>query len=192
MDLDETNRDYRPLLIGIYAPSPGSGKDTVRRILEEDFDYHPRKFAYFIKAMAAELLRLCGYSEWRIDNVIEGAEKERKLEPFGRSMRWILQSLGDEWGRQCIHPDIWVKLTLLSIQQSMITNCRLVFDDMRYPNEYQMVKDAGGEVWRVTRPDVEYSGDHRSEGSLDKFKFDKELYNDGSLQDLRNKVKASL
>lgn len=51
------------------------------------------------------------------------------------SPRRILQLLGDEWGRQMIHPDIWTMSTRNSIEEKLVIGQRIVINDARFSND---------------------------------------------------------
>lgn len=85
-----------------------------------------------------------------------------------------------------------------------------IITDMRFPNEMEAVKDKGGIIIRVVRPKIEslvdkirpYSDlihygipmpvEHPSETALDDAKFDYEIINDGTIEDLIEKVRVIL
>jgi hypothetical protein len=49
---------------------------------------------------------------------------------------------------------------------------------MRFPNEAEAIRDAGGVLVRITRPGVASPVRHASEGGLDGWRFDLDLVND--------------
>jgi hypothetical protein len=81
-----------------------------------------------------------------------------------------------------------------------------IITDMRFPNEFDTVKAREGITIRVKRPCVEcneihqhkmscsksFQSEHPSETSLDNHKFDYEIINNGSIEDLIEKVKQIL
>ena len=69
-----------------------------------------------------------------------------------------------------------------------------IITDLRFSNEMQAVKANGGITIRVVRPsDKEISLDlHPSETALDNHQFDYEIVNDGTIEDLINKVEKML
>ena len=116
--------------------------------------------------------------------------------------RLMLQLLGTECGREIIHPDIWVN-ALFADYKCPCNNCRPVecdslanwiVTDVRFPNEAQAIKDKGGIVIRVNRYDengMPYKtlNNHPSETALDNYKFDEVIENNGSIEELIEKVK---
>lgn len=79
----------------------------------------------------------------------------------GRSARFLLQTLGTEWGRSIIHPDIWVE----AIRRKILATdaATVIIDDIRFDNEVAMVKSLGGVIVRVERDGVGYTCEHASE-----------------------------
>jgi hypothetical protein len=100
----------------------------------------------------------------------------------------MMQTLGTEWGRACIHPDFWVMIARAETQRIMADDRSVVIDDVRFPNEAAMIRDLGGELWRIDRPGVTYSGDHSSEGGLEDITTDRVIANDGTIAQLKEKI----
>ena len=67
----------------------------------------------------------------------------------------------------------------------------VVIDDLRFPNEYEMLKDIGACLVKITRPGYTKQHDHPSDGALDDYHFDIELVNDGTPEELYEKFKVS-
>lgn len=174
-------------LIALAAHAPGSGKTTIARIFEgEGFVRLP--FAEPVKQMAAALLEGLGIEPEQVHNYlyVDRAALIPVLEVSGRR---LLQTLGTEWGRRQIHPEIWVRHWQRRVQLCRAAGQRVVVDDIRFPNEADAVCQLGGQVWLVDRPGVEYHGGHASEGGLQTYAgFSRVLVNDGTLLALRDKA----
>ena len=128
--------------------------------------------------------------------------------------RLLLQLLGTDCGRNIIHPNIWVNALMSEYKitesyRGVILNKGVFTDtdwksnnapnwiitDMRFPNELKAVKDRDGITIRVNRYDITGQGKlnpHSSETALDDAKFDYEIINDGTIEDLIKKVKKVL
>lgn len=122
--------------------------------------------------------------------------------------RLLLQILGTEAGRGLIHPNIWVNSLMseykdehdLSTLGHEAKYPNWVVTDMRFPNEMEAVKKGGGITIRVNRnsvykdSDTQFSHDipHPSETSLDNATFDYVIDNNGSIEELIEKVKGIL
>jgi hypothetical protein len=103
---------------------------------------------------------------------------------MGRTPRWAMQSLGAEWGRDLIHPELWVNHWKALACETLDHGRRVVTDDIRFPNEVVAVKSSGGTVVRVERPGVAAQS-HSSEAMIMYLPADLTITNDGSLAKLR-------
>ena len=96
------------------------------------------------------------------DEEIYGDKKAEPNELWGgKTNRYAQQTIGTEWGREIISQDIWVNCVKRDIMAWYKDRAGdplvIVIDDVRFPNEAQMVRDFGGELWTVRRPKVEYA-----------------------------------
>jgi hypothetical protein len=79
--------------------------------------------------------------------------------------------------------NFWVELTLNSIKEE-----RVVISDVRFKNEADSIKSAGGQVWRINRNGIGPVTDHSSETDLDDYDFNHIIDNDFSVLDLNNVI----
>jgi hypothetical protein len=112
------------------------------------------------------------------------------------SVRDFLQKLGTEGLRDGLHTNTWVNALMADykcVPADRAPNgwdCpNWIITDTRFPNEAQAIKDAGGIIIRVTRPGIGPINDHPSETGLNQWKFDYEIQNDGTLENLINSVR---
>lgn len=172
-------------LIGLYSPAARSGKTAVSRVLERT-GYVRIPFAEPMKLMLHPLLRELGYTQDEVAHRLYSA-KEELIDSLGITTRHLLQTLGTEWGRQCVRPDMWLRVW----KQRVSKYAYVVVDDVRFENEAELIRSLGGEVWHITRPGIERSCDHASEGGLDTWPhFSRYIVNNGTLEELTNAVVA--
>ena len=170
-----------PRLIGLYSPALGCGKTTVANLLIE----HERvSFAAPLKRAVWNMLNDLGLEGFRYVYT----DKEVIIPEIGVSARQMMQTLGTEWGRACIHPGFWVMIARAETQRTMADGGSVVIDDVRFPNEAAMIRELGGELWRIDRPGVSYSGNHSSEGGLEDITPDRVIVNDGTIAQLKEKI----
>ena len=151
------------------------------------------------------------WEECHLHDEIADSPKKIKLTP-----RKLMQLLGTEAGREIIHPNIWVnalfadyKGKYLGATDDMKEPVEMCFPnwiitDVRFPNEAKAIKDRGGIVIRVERKPFNRAGGmegnkqfskqieedtHPSETALDGYEFDAVIDNNGSIEDLIEKVK---
>jgi hypothetical protein len=167
-----------PELIGLYSPAPQSGKTTVANALAAQ-GYARVPFAVPLKAMVAQFLQGLGYREDEAQRLVY-IDKASTIPQLGITVRHLLQTLGTEWGRTCVAPDVWLKCWAASVTRYPF----VVADDVRFPNEAQLIKDMGGQLWLIERPGLADATGHASEGGLTGWEFDRVIVNDGTVEGL--------
>ena len=177
----------KPRVIGLYSPTPQSGKTAVAYELQQH-GYVSVSFASPLKRMLGVFLSCAGYGHDCIESMLF-EKKEQRIPEFGVTPRHLMQTLGTEWGRTCVSPTIWVDLWKASVMKWLDGGLNVVVDDMRFPNEWDAVKALSGECWYITRPRTEkLDTEHGSEGALDNHGFDFRLINDADLATLYDQV----
>lgn len=186
----------RPRIIGVSGKKR-SGKDTLAATLVENFGFARYAFADPLKELALDVnplvyrgvVRPSGYDEIqtaqadRLAPVIERIGWERAKER--PEVRRILQALGV--GVRELDEDFWVRTTMT---RALAEDQPVVITDVRFPNEVEAIRDAGGHIVRVTRPGMTHDDTHISETALDDLEPDTLIENDGTLEDLERKAEA--
>lgn len=185
----------------------GAGKGTVADLLVQRHAFEKESFANSVKDATAAIF---GWSRallegdtpesraWREQDDKFWSEKLGK--PF--SPRLALQLMGTEAGRDVFHPDLWVHTVLNRCEKN--PDYDYVIADVRFPNEIKAIREAGGVVVRVKRGDepewydnayavnmgktVEPPTAHFSEWAWIGSEIDFEISNDGSVEELIEKV----
>ncbi len=162
-----------------------SGKSTVADYLVTHRDFVRLKFTQGLK----EMMRALGLSE----DEIEGVLKEMPSEKLnGRTPRYAMQTLGTEWGRTHMGQDFWVNL-LVQKAHRMEFGTNIVIDDCRFPNEAVAIqRDLQGRVWKLVRGVQPMGVGCASEKEQVYVNADTVLYNNGTLDDLLEKVEVML
>lgn len=108
------------------------------------------------------------------------------------SPRHLLRTLGTEWGREMIHYDLWVQLTMDRIRLLReSTGCRrFTICGTRFGNEVAAIRERGGEVWWIERPGLS-AGEHVSDQLLTADRCDRVIDNIGTVDDLRQEIEAA-
>ncbi len=118
--------------------------------------------------------------------------QERKEEPIpalGVSPRHMMQTLGTEWGRNCIKDDLWL---LLAQQQLLRHGVGMVIPDIRFENEADWVRRYGGRIIHLSRPEATSVLSHVSESGIERRPEDVALHNNGTLDQLQDAVRRLL
>lgn len=104
-------------------------------------------------------------------------------------VRALHNRAGTEAGRGILGADVWVDALFREHGDAPA----LVISDVRFPNEAQAIADRGGVLIRIERPGVGPKRTRQglvfeSETALDGWSFDHYLSNDGSIDDLHEKL----
>lgn len=155
------------MIIG-FAGAKRCGKDTATA-------YLLKKFKNAEQVMLAEPLKLgliamFGFTWEQVNGI--GYDREQPTE-YGVSIREMLQTLGTEWGREMIHPDVWVKLQLKKMQEDPTKI--YVMSDVRFENEAALVREHGTLIH--IRAGVCVEDIHKSEKGVVFTDGDRELIN---------------
>ncbi|MBE0435691.1 MAG: deoxynucleotide monophosphate kinase [Methylomicrobium sp.] len=176
------------LIIGL-AGKKQVGKSTAAKVLI-DAGFHWFSFADPMKVFARDLLHAIGLSHEVIDYHMTYKEKIIPNLP-NVTMRHLLQTLGTDWGRNMIHPDLWVFAASRAVMRSGIGgNGSLVFEDVRFENEASFIREHGGLVIHIVR-DANEVDPHASESGIAFADKDPIIINDGSLEQFRLVVLAA-
>jgi len=175
------------MIIGLtgYAQS---GKDTVAKILVDNYGYTRVAFADKIRELLYEMAPkvVLGYdTHSNVQLMVDSFGWDKaKTNPEIRAM---LQKLG-MGARKVFGDDFWIKQALAPA----LKNEKIVVTDVRFTNEANMVTHFGGQIWRVKRLGVEAVNDHISESEMDDYKVDQIFVNNGTIEDLESLVKTRM
>jgi len=135
--------------------------------------------------MAIQLLESAGYSRSKSQFLID--QKCETIEPFECTARWILQTLGTEWGRRYIREDIWVRLAEQFIIKTF-GEVSVVIDDVRFENEADFVRSKGGLIIHLKRGDQDPDRWHASEEGIKVHQTDAVILNNSTPNELWRSV----
>jgi hypothetical protein len=128
------------MLIGLTGLKQ-SGKTTAGDFLAHKYKFEHTSFAAPMRKFAMDVLCM---NETQLEFC-----KEQPLTFLDRQVtpRKFLQLLGTEFGREMIHPDLWVRSCLMKIDVSKNT----VVSDVRFCNEAHAIRSMGGKIVQITR-----------------------------------------
>jgi len=178
-------------LVGI-AGKKRSGKDTVAKALEP-FGFQRIGFADELKQMALEInpfIEPLDYNTYRLSEVVEdvGWERAKDILP---EVRRFLQELGTSVRAR--DRSFWIRAAMMEIDSALVALRGVVVPDVRFPNEVDAIRKAGGTVILVVRPGRPDDGDrHASETALDGIAFDYTIINDAGLDTLEQRAIEAL
>lgn len=154
-----------PKLIGLCGYA-GHGKTTAALHLATAHKFHIYSFAAPLKSMLETLLAEVGVNPSHINRMIRGDLKEKESRFLaGNTPRHAMQTLGTEWGRDCMGATFWAEIAKMRIDDAQIRGIDIVFDDVRFENEAELIRKMGGRIIQVLRPGapIPPPGGHRSE-----------------------------
>lgn len=116
----------------------------------------------------------------------------RKLpEPYWCQMdgRQFLQNLGTNAIRNGLHKQSWMNATMSEYKSVFGKLPNWIMTDTRFFEELSAVKKVGGITIRINRTAATVAaGTHESETALDNASFDHEVNNDGTIEELTEKL----
>lgn len=196
-------------LIGL-AGRAGAGKDSVADVLEDLYGF--RRFS-FSDALYEEVADAFGVT---IDSLKDRALKEAPTEALAlrhcrdrefvacvrnlgvleadigiipRSPRWVLQIWGTEYRREQ-DPDYWIRKAAATYEAALASGVAgLVNTSVRHGNEVDWLRSCGADIWHILRScGAEPVIAHSSEAGIPRRAGDVLIINDGTLDDLAERV----
>lgn len=177
------------MLIGL-AGAAGAGKGSVAAALVQRHGFSEIAFADPLYAAVSAMLQM------PVGRLKDRAVKETVIDGVGKSPRELLQLLGTEFGRKMIKESIWVDLGMRRAASLRRYGERVAITDVRFNNEAEAIREAGGSIWRVVRSAPSCLGGsasrHESEAGLEESLIDLTVANEGTIDDLAAAVDAAL
>lgn len=181
-----------PPLVGLIGKKR-VGKDTFAAVLVEEFGFARVAFADPLKEMALTIDPIIGNGvrgsvpvHMRLSTAVAlpgGWERVKDEYPEARR---FLQRLGD--GVRQFDPEFWVRAGMYTAHdlrgapgQYVRDPHPVVITDVRYPNEADAIREAGGTLVRIVRPGVDDGDTHPSETALDGYATDSTVRNIGDV-----------
>lgn len=142
----------------------GAGKTTVANILRAKHGFMGPHIKLPFWKMARVFLAEFEIPEGMINRYLDGDLKRTVIPEIGVDGTHIQQTLGFEWGRDCIDAEVWLKLWLKRVQKIADAGGSVVQESVRAPNEVSAIRAQGGLIAEVRRPGVgPLQGEHVSE-----------------------------
>jgi len=180
--------DKRIRIVGLIG-NIGVGKTTAAKYLQNQ-GYIRLRFADRLKAM----LRTLGLSEREIDGDLKACPCEIL---GGQTPRHAMITLGTEWGRNMIHPGIWVNALERELAHKIGLGVqKFVIDDFRFFSEAEWFHGINKYfekcLIRIVRGDNTKVLNHQSETEQSKIVEDWTIYNNDTVESMYKSIDESL
>ena len=156
------------IIIGI-AGYTHSGKSTLSDIFVQNNGFRRASFADKIR----EIMMVLGVErEVLLDPVLKERPHPALL---GKTPREAMETVGTAWGRNMVHPELWIHQFKLATANRLLVIC----DDVRYQNEVDTIASLGGQTYRL-----------RVQGRQPRVKTDFAVDSLTGVEDLKNDIDA--
>lgn len=167
----------KPKIIGIAGPAQ-IGKDTAADLIIKKYGFVKTSFADPIKEMLMSGLGLT------IEQMY-GTLKDVVDDRYKCTPRHLMQTLGTEWGRNLIDPNLWVN----AVEDKIANSAEFfVVPDVRFESEAQLIRRYGVLLHITGKSKI--NSKHVSESGIYFKEGDARIDNHGSLADYLTAVEA--
>jgi len=174
-------------IIALTGPK-GSGKDTVARMIAEQYDdVKTIAFADPIKEVIQDLFHLDKSNVNQYDQFKRSTLKYvlPGYTELGVSARHVVREIG--MLMRTYDDKQFIQYVVNNIRYEPLTTW--VVTDLRFDNEYMALKGLGAKIINIMRPSYEYDG-HITERGFNESLVDFQVMNDGNLDYLKTRVTA--
>jgi Deoxynucleotide monophosphate kinase len=160
------------LVIGLTGRKQ-SGKDMFCECLQTSAPSGLRVVRLaFADLLKGEVAKACGVT-------VEEINRDKAV------FRPVLQWWGTDFRRQRYGEGYWVGQVRKALREWPDPTAVVCLTDVRFPNEAQLVRELGGVLLRLVRPQTETADSHPSEIAMDGYPVDQTVLNDGCLSALQ-------
>ena len=140
---------------------PGSGKDTFANYLMQDGgNWSKVSFAAPLKRGLAAMFNI------PMEDIENPNIKNAPDYKFGRSIRYMAQTIGTEWGRTLIKDSVWVDLGQEAIEHAWSRGQSVINTDLRFENEAIRIKELGGYIVHIIRDENKFNDENNANGAV--------------------------
>lgn len=169
------------MIIGITGAAY-SGKDTIGGIICTVLPSKRYAFADNVKNAVHAAMPFINFHHY---------DKEDIIPDIGKSRRELYQTLGTEWGRNLVHPDVWVMGLEKESKENSTAGLCTVVTDIRFDNEAKAIHDLQGVIVEVTstrESKLKGIAGHISETPISPKYVDFSIANNGTIDELQLEV----
>lgn len=177
------------MLLGMIGKAQ-SGKTTAAEVFVREGGFKRVRFADPIKKMVRQLLISAQIPEDQTWEYLDGDLREEPIPVLnGVTARYLMQTLGTEWGRMQVGPYLWLNLTKEEIQRHLNSGYNVIVDDVRFLNEVNLLRGMGGRIVEVQRPGLPETPTYKHASEKQKLNYDVAIFNTGTKDQFEQEVK---
>ncbi len=186
-------RDPVRTKIVAFCGYKGSGKDTAADALIKGLNY---KVGTIRRINFADPVRQLCMSVYglTLEEVKDPILKEKVLERWPhKSPRFLMQEFATQMFR-VRYPSIWIRYWERTFNEAeRLPGLNIfVITDLRFPNEYEMLREKGAFIIRIKRLSLDQIDTHESERHFDNFKVSFEVLNDRKQTNLEYSMRVTI
>lgn len=187
-----------------------SGKSTLAGLVAERHGFTRVSFADPLRKLVEDLFGITARwkvdEPWRVDTDYLTAlnrlsdtvpslqwskiwERVREIRTKKEAYRTTMELVGTEIARDTLFGGTWTGVATYEILALVAAEKKVVIDDMRFRDEYHLLKRFGARMIRVYSEREERNNGHRSQGYIDDFEPDMSIWNNGTIDELWTKYK---
>lgn len=197
------------MILSIFGQNK-AGKTTLSNMLVDKYDFVKISFADALREIAELFFGINvdwkTDEEWLVDyGYLDGLDrlfsvvkdrnnvkqlmidKIKQAKTKDQAYRITLELLGTEVFRKMVLNDIWCAMAAFAVVTKFASGENIVFDDMRFPNEFKILDNLNTTFIRIISDYEEPVGEHESQKYVEGFRNDYVIYNNGTKEDLLNK-----
>jgi len=156
-----------------------SGKSTAANIISKAYGITEIAFADPLKEAAIHMFGITRDMAYGVNY-----NREEVVQPWGISVRTMLQKLGTECARMVFQDDFWTVRADIEVESNPMYFDGFILTDVRFDNEAKWVADRGGVVIHLHRTVGGIGNEHASEKGVSGSLIDHHVPNEGTVADL--------
>lgn len=200
------------MIIGLCG-FQSAGKDTIADYLIKEHGFIRLTFASAVKDIISIMF---GWPRIKLEGLTKEDREWREQVDYwwsktlnipNLSPRFVMQYIATDVFRKHFHPDIWVKIIENEINKilDLSVNKNIVISDCRFENEINMLSRLGGKIIQVYRDPPYWFHKYRNGENPNEIRYihqseiewircyrDFDIDNDGTIEELYEKVKSIL